>query len=106
MPSLVIMMIFTGMPIFIAVSNTLSSFLNMRVGIQSCGALSSLIFQKAQRLPVGSLSNAPVLKDVKAGAARAHQLMEDELRKKTLAAQPLSSSESEVTASEDESDSD
>jgi ABC-type multidrug transport system fused ATPase/permease subunit len=61
--TLVTMVLFQGLPAFIAISNSISTMLGMRISIRVCGGLSSLIFQKAQRLPHCSL-------DTEEGASR------------------------------------
>mmetsp|Transcript_10600 Transcript_10600/g.19563 ORF Transcript_10600/g.19563 Transcript_10600/m.19563 type:complete len:1646 (-) Transcript_10600:56-4993(-) len=46
--------LFTGLPIFMGLSKTISSMMSARIAVRVCGALSSLVFKKAQRLPLSS----------------------------------------------------
>merc|ERR1740117_2544806 len=56
--TLVTILLFQGLPAFIAISNSISTLLGMRISIRVCGGLSSLIFKKAQRLPLCSLDDS------------------------------------------------
>jgi len=51
-PSVLMMVIFCGLPILMAVSNSMCTMLNGRISIRIDGALSLAVYDKAQRLPV------------------------------------------------------
>ena len=44
--------LFQGMPAFLAVANSINNMLGMRIGLRVNGAMSSMVFKKAQRLPL------------------------------------------------------
>mmetsp|Transcript_18519 Transcript_18519/g.41952 ORF Transcript_18519/g.41952 Transcript_18519/m.41952 type:complete len:1725 (-) Transcript_18519:145-5319(-) len=51
-PSLIMILTFCGLPILIAISNSMCTMLNGRISIRMDGALSLAVYAKAQRLPV------------------------------------------------------
>jgi len=52
-PIVAIVVLFTGMPLLMAVLNTISYMLSTRLNIRMVGALGAMVFRKAQRLPIG-----------------------------------------------------
>mmetsp|Transcript_27346 Transcript_27346/g.77996 ORF Transcript_27346/g.77996 Transcript_27346/m.77996 type:complete len:1623 (-) Transcript_27346:183-5051(-) len=60
-PTMVLIAIFTGMPMLMAVANSMCTMLNGRISIQIDGALTLAVYEKAQRLPVVQEDDAPVL---------------------------------------------
>uniref|UniRef100_A0A7S1RCI9 ATP-dependent transporter ycf16 n=1 Tax=Alexandrium catenella TaxID=2925 RepID=A0A7S1RCI9_ALECA len=51
-PSLIMILTFCGLPILMAISNSMCTMLNGRISIRIDGALSLAVYDKAQRLPV------------------------------------------------------
>jgi len=51
-PSCLLICIFCGLPLLMAISNSMCTMLNGRIGIRIDGALSLAVYDKAQRLPV------------------------------------------------------
>merc|ERR1719253_398243 len=58
---MLLILIFTGMPILMAVANSMCTMLNGRISIQIDGALTLAVYEKAQRLPVVQEDDAPML---------------------------------------------
>jgi len=59
-PTLVLIAIFTGMPVLMAIANSMCTMLNGRISIQIDGALTLAVYEKAQRLPVVQEDDAPI----------------------------------------------
>merc|ERR1719454_2531693 len=55
--TIICILLFQGLPAFIALSNSVSTMIAMRMSIRICGGVSSLVFRKAQQLPLCSLDN-------------------------------------------------
>merc|ERR1719454_2223245 len=55
--TIVAILLFQGLPTFIATSNSIGNLLGMRISIRVCGGMSSLIFKKAQSLPLCALDD-------------------------------------------------
>merc|ERR1719359_1685945 len=55
--TIVTIVLFQGLPAFIAISNSISTMLGMRISIRVSGGLSSLVYRKAQKLPLSSLES-------------------------------------------------
>jgi len=54
MPTLMLILLFTGLPMLMAISNSVSHLLIARIGIRISGSLSSAVYAKASRLPMSS----------------------------------------------------
>jgi ABC-type multidrug transport system fused ATPase/permease subunit len=61
--SLKAFVIFSGLPILMGSANTVSTMMSARLGVQVCGGLSCLAFEKAQRLPLNCLAGGGSARD-------------------------------------------
>lgn len=66
--------LFAGIPIFCGMSNTITSILAMRMSVRTVGALSCMVYRKAQRLPTSTqIEAADVEKLPMEGGAEVHK---------------------------------